>query len=36
MENEIKIMRLLEHDNILKLYSVFETENSIYLIFDLL
>lgn len=34
--NEINIMRCLNHKNTLKLYEVFETEHSIYLVVDLL
>ena len=33
--NEIYIMRCLNHKNILKLYEVYETEHSIYLVVDL-
>jgi serine/threonine protein kinase len=34
--NEIDILRSLDHENIIKLYEVHETENSIYLILDLI
>lgn len=34
--NEIEIMRQLNHSNIMKLYGVFETENSLYIVLDLL
>jgi len=34
--NELKIMRMLDHPNILKLYEVCETENSLYMVMDLL
>lgn len=33
---EIELMRALDHDNIMKLHEVFETENSLYFILDLL
>lgn len=36
MLNEIDLMRALDHPNIMKLHEVFETENSLYLILDLL
>jgi len=36
MINEIEIMRVLDHDNIIKLYEVYETEKSIYLVLDLI
>jgi len=36
MINEIDIMRVLDHDNIIKLYEVYETEKSIYLVLDLI
>ena len=36
MINEIDIMRALDHDNIIKLYEVYETEKSIYLVLDLI
>ena len=36
MLNEIKIMRMLNHQHILKLYGVYESTNSIYLILELL
>lgn len=36
MLNEINIMRSLHHKNILKLYEVYETEHSLYLVVDLL
>lgn len=29
-------MRMMDHPNIIKLHEVFETENSIYMILDLL
>jgi len=34
--NEIEIMRVLNHENTIKLYEVYETEKSIYLILDLI
>ena len=34
--NEINIMRELDHPHIIKLHEVFETENSFYLILDLM
>ena len=34
--NEIGVLRQLDHPNILKLHAVFETENSIYMVMDLL
>ena len=34
--NEIEIMRCVNHKNILKLYEIYETEHSIYLVVDLL
>jgi len=36
MLNEIDIMRSLDHENIIKLYEVHETENSIYLVLELI
>jgi len=36
MFNEIDIMRALDHDNIIKLYEVHESERSIYLIMELI
>jgi len=36
MLNEIDIMRSLDHDNIIKLYEVYETEKSIYLVLELI
>jgi len=36
MLNEIEIMRELDHDNIIKLYEVYETEKSIYLVLELI
>jgi len=33
---EIEIMRHLDHKNNMKLYEVFESENSLYIIFELL
>ena len=36
MLNEIDIMRCLNHENIIKLYEVFETEKSIYLVLELI
>jgi serine/threonine protein kinase len=36
LTNEIEIMRMLDYPNIMKLYEVFETENSLYLILELL
>lgn len=33
---EIDLMRSLDHRNIMKLHEVFETENSLYFILDLL
>ena len=35
MKNEVEIMRNLDHENVIKLYEVFETEKSIYLIMDI-
>jgi len=35
MFNEVEIMRALDHENILKLYEVYETEKSIYLVLEL-
>lgn len=35
MFNEIEIMRTLDHENIIKLYEVHETEKSIYLVQEL-
>ena len=34
--NEIAIMRKYNHPNLLKIYEVYETENSIYIVLDLL
>ncbi|KAL4468378.1 hypothetical protein ABPG72_012272 [Tetrahymena utriculariae] len=34
--NEIELMRALNHKNIIRLHEVFETENSLYMILDLL
>ena len=34
--NEIHIMRHLKHENVIKLYEVFEGEQHIYLVMDLL
>eukprot|EP01016_Furgasonia_blochmanni_P034583 TRINITY_DN3755_c0_g1_i11.p1 TRINITY_DN3755_c0_g1~~TRINITY_DN3755_c0_g1_i11.p1 ORF type:complete len:632 (+),score=113.56 TRINITY_DN3755_c0_g1_i11:321-2216(+) len=34
--NEIKIMRMINHENIIKLYQVYETKDSIYLVMELL
>lgn len=34
--NEIKIMRKFDHPNIIKLHSVYETEQSIYMVIDAL
>src|SRR5689334_5662162 len=36
MLNEIEIMRALDHENIIKLYEVYETEKSIYLVLELI
>lgn len=36
MLNEIDIMRFLDHDNIIKLYEVYETDKSIYLVLELI
>jgi len=33
--NEIKIMRSLNHDHIVKLWKIYETEKSIYFIIEL-
>lgn len=33
--NEIRIMRNLDHPNIIHLYEVYETENSVYLVMEL-
>ena len=35
MLNEINLMRALDHDNTIKLYEVHESENSIYLVMEL-
>ena len=35
MLNEINLMRTLQHDNIIRLYEVHETEKSIYLVMEL-
>jgi serine/threonine protein kinase len=32
LENEILIMRRLDHKNVIKSYGFFETENSIYIV----
>ena len=34
--NEIQIMRALDHPNLMKLYEVYETQNSIYMCLELL
>ena len=34
--NEITLMRQLDHPNILKLYEVYETDDSMYLILELI
>lgn len=34
--NEIKLLRTLNHKNVLKLYGVYESENSIYMALELL
>jgi len=36
MINEIDLMRILEHDHVIKLYEVYETEKSIYLVIELI
>ena len=36
MINEIDIMRCLNHDNVIQLYEVYETEKSIYLVLELI
>lgn len=36
MLNEIDIMRTVDHENIIKLYEVYETEKSIYLVLELI
>jgi len=36
MLNEIDILRCLSHENIIKLYEVYESEKSIYLVFELI
>ena len=36
MHNEIEIMRSLTHPNIIKLYEVYEGEEHIYFVLDLL
>jgi len=36
MLNEIEIMRNLDHENIIKLYEVYETDKSIYLVLELI
>lgn len=35
LENEIKIMKMLNHENLLNLYEVFESENSLYLVMEM-
>ena len=34
--NEIKVMREMDHDNIIKLREVYETDNSLYMVMDLI
>lgn len=34
--NEIYLLRGLEHDCVLKLYEIYETENSLYLVMELI
>ena len=34
MTNEIKIMKMLQHDNVIKFYDCYQTENNLYLIMD--
>mmetsp|Transcript_19335 Transcript_19335/g.16558 ORF Transcript_19335/g.16558 Transcript_19335/m.16558 type:complete len:80 (-) Transcript_19335:81-320(-) len=36
MLNEIDIMRECNHENVIKLYEVYETEKSIYLVLELI
>jgi serine/threonine protein kinase len=36
MINEIDIMRALDHENVIKLYEVYETDKSIYLVLELI
>ena len=36
LENEIKVMRRLNQDNLVKLYEAYETQNSIYFVLDVL
>lgn len=36
MRNEIKILRMVDHENIVKLYEVYETDSSVYLVLELL
>ncbi|CAD8162532.1 unnamed protein product [Paramecium pentaurelia] len=36
LENEIKVMRRLNQENLVKLYETYETQNSIYFILDIL
>ena len=36
MINEIDIMRAVQHDNVIQLYDVYETEKSIYLVLELI
>ena len=36
MKNEIEVMQLLKHDNIVKLHEVYEDKNFIYLVMDYL
>ena len=36
MLNEIEIMRAVDHENVIKLYEVYETEKSIYLVLELI
>ena len=36
IENEIEILRKLDHPHIIKMYEVYETKNSIYMILELI
>lgn len=33
--NEVKLMRVLNHPNVIKLYEVYETQNSLYMCLEL-
>ena len=36
LENEIKIMRKLDNNNVIKLHEIYETKNSFYMVLDML